>query len=68
MGSSNFIAVLSGIPKRMTPSGNHLERREIYYQSVIQSVIHYFKIPQPVTCLALFIQPQGTLKLIVYFI
>jgi len=31
MESSFCIAVLSGIPKRMTPSGIHLERRQIYY-------------------------------------
>ena len=40
MESSFCIAAMSGIPTRMTPSGTHLERKQIYYHGVIQSVIH----------------------------
>jgi len=68
MESSFCIAVMSGIPTRMTPSGIHLERKQIYYHGVIQSVIHEIKILHPLICLALFIQAQGTLKLMAYFI
>ena len=68
MESSFCIAAMSGIPTRMTPSGIHLERKQTYYHGVIQSVIHYIKILQPVICLALFVQAQVTLKLMVYFI
>jgi hypothetical protein len=61
--SSCFMAVLSGIPTRMTPSGMHLERWQIYYNGVPHFVINYVKMLQRVIHLPIFTQVQSTLKL-----